>query len=106
MSQIDTLAQLVEARNEARQTLAELHGLLKDLRRERAEIKELLNKGATRLVVTAVYASLQEELPRMSEELTRRFEERFDRIAATADRQLAEIGKMTDTLQIIQERYK
>jgi hypothetical protein len=51
---IDSLAALVEARTGAREVLREMHGLLKDLRRERREVLDLLETGSQLLVAQAV----------------------------------------------------
>lgn len=100
---IDTLNQLVAARDEARATLVELHGVLKDLRQERAEIRELLRRGSTVLVVTAVTHALEEQIPRhvaiVRDELNKietRNEGRWNRAIGQIEALTEDVGKLIE----------
>lgn len=60
--QTDTLAALVAARDEAREILRELHGVIKDAKQAKKEIADLLQQGTTLLVLSAVEAALEKHI--------------------------------------------
>lgn len=103
---VDTLAELAAARDEARAVMAELHGLIKDAKQERAAIKESLQGGATMLTLTAIKMSLDRELPPMVDKVRRYFECLENRFGARWDDSLARINALITDLSRLSDRLE
>jgi len=60
--QADSLAALVAARDEAREMIREIHGVIKDAKQAKKEIIEILEQGANVLVMLHVNRAIEEKV--------------------------------------------
>lgn len=90
--EISSLDQLIEAREEAREVLRELHGVLKDCKRAKAEIVQLLNRGTAVLVLSCLNEELDHTVEKVSIHLGHTIDEavikvmtRFNQLSSLLD---------------------
>lgn len=102
-TQIDTLNQLIQAREEARAVLAEMHGLLKDLRQERADIKDLLSKGAVNLVMASINANLEVQIPKMMGDLREDLNYATERLERKWNKEFASLCDLSEKARKLME---
>lgn len=93
---VDTLGQLVEARNEARAVLAELHGTVKDARQLQKELDLLIPREVVKTINEAVNAYLTEHLARTVRAMDKRMDARAAKTLVQWDRLTESLGRATD----------
>jgi tartrate dehydratase alpha subunit/fumarate hydratase class I-like protein len=100
-----TLEELVTARNEARETLKELHGLLKDCKQAKAEIRSMLNHGTAIMVLECINESMDREIEKIRKHLEHNVEQatvkvmtRFDSVARHLEEREDELNGLSREL--------
>lgn len=91
---VDTLAALVDAREQAREVLVEMRGLLKDLRVERAEIRHLFEHHARQLAEDEVNRWTVANLSAMWKEHMADIDEVAEKMRAQWDHSFANLDRL------------
>lgn len=77
-----TLDELVAAREQAREVLRELHGVMKDCKRAKAEVVALLQRGTAMMVLEALNEELDKAVKSVSIHLTHVIDEASKQVLA------------------------
>ena len=78
--QADILTSLVQAREEAREILRELHGTIKDAKQSRKEVIDILEQGANLLVMLHVNRALESQIDKVDKTVAQTVEIATNRI--------------------------
>lgn len=101
-----TLDELVKAREEAREVLKELHGVLKDCKRAKAEVVQLLNRGTAIMVMTCLNEELDKVVDKVDvhlghtiDEAVKRVATRFSELTTILDLRQEQLDNTVETVQ-------
>lgn len=93
---------LSEATTEARETIRELHGLMKDARSLRTDMQSFMEDGAVKLVLIAIRHQLPEALGSVATQLEESYTKRYDELFGAMEKLEREYKR---TLSTINDHY-